>query len=97
MNGPYDGGPGQNHVYSTPYTATSPIIDSIPVGTYVAFEDLRAFGPPNGPPDWNYNDEDFVFINVSTAASTPLPAAAWGGLILLGGMAGRRVLRRRHA
>jgi hypothetical protein len=50
LNGPYDGGPGGiQHVYSTPYTATSPIIDSIPVGIFVSFEDLRAYGPPNGP------------------------------------------------
>src|SRR5258706_11015397 len=62
LNGAYDGGVGLNHVYSTPYTQTSPIIDSIPAGTYVAFEDLRGNDPFN---DWNYHDETFVFQNVS--------------------------------
>ena len=40
LNTAYDinGSDGHNHVYSTAYTATSPIIDSIPVGTFVAFE-----------------------------------------------------------
>jgi VPDSG-CTERM motif len=60
-----DGSVGHNHVYSTPYTATSPIIDSIPVGTFVAFEDLQF---PNS--DFNYNDEDFVFTDVSVTQTT---------------------------
>jgi len=94
LNGPYDSYyaplPGVNHVYSTPYTATSPIIDSIPVGTFVSFEDL----PASGWSDLNYNDEDFVFTNVSTVV--PLPAAAWTGLTLLAGIAGFRLIRRRQ-
>jgi hypothetical protein len=63
LNGPYDGGVGHNHVYSTPYSGGGPIIDSIPAGTFVSFEDLPAYVPP----DWNYNDEDFVFVNVAVA------------------------------
>ncbi len=78
LNGPYDGGTGHNHVYSTPYTQTSPIIDSIPSGTYVSFEDLAAFDSP----DWNYHDENFVFSNVSVVAS---PDAASTLLLLAGG------------
>jgi len=75
MNGPYDGGVGFNHVYSTAYTGAGPVIDSIPAGTFVSFEDLPAYWPP----DWNYNDEDFVFTNVAST-QTPEPAS----LVLLG-------------
>jgi hypothetical protein len=41
LNVPYDvdGSVGHQHVYSTPYTATSPILDSIPVGTFVSWAD----------------------------------------------------------
>lgn len=91
LNGPYDGGVGHKHVYSTPYSGTGPVIDSIPVGTFVSFEDLPA---PN-PPDWNYNDEDFVFTNVAT--TVPVPAAVWAGLILFALMIGWRLARRIHA
>ena len=66
----FDGRNGHNHVYSTPYTATSPIIDSIPAGTFVSFEDLRF----TGSSDFNYNDEDFVFTNVATGSAVPEPA-----------------------
>jgi hypothetical protein len=57
---------GVNHVYATPYTATSVTGDGIPLGiippgTYVAFEDLPGGG------DLNYHDENFVFTNVSGA------------------------------
>jgi len=57
---------GVNHVYATPYTATSVTSDGIPLGiippgTYVAFEDLPGGG------DRNYHDENFVFTNVSGA------------------------------
>jgi len=68
LNGPYDSPAAAiNHVYSTPYTGTGPIIDSIPAGTFVSFEDLKGGG------DLNYNDEDFVFTNVA-AVGTPEPA-----------------------
>ena len=57
---------GINHVYATPYTATSVTGDGIPLGiippgTYVAFEDLPYGG------DLNYHDENFVFTNVRGA------------------------------
>lgn len=58
-----DGSAGHNHVYSTPYTATSPVIDSIPPGVYVAFEDEQfPFS------DFNYQDETFVVTNVTGVA-----------------------------
>jgi hypothetical protein len=78
LNVAYDlnGTAGHNHIYSTAYTST-PAIDSIPNGTYVAFEDLRF---PNS--DFNYFDETFVFSNVSVVAS---PDAASTLLLLAGG------------
>ena len=87
LNGPYDGGVGHQHVYATPYTGGGPIIDSIPAGTFVSFEDLPAYWPP----DWNYNDEDFVFTDV--AVSTPDASST---ITLLGmGLVGVSMLRRR--
>jgi hypothetical protein len=52
---------GVNHVYSTNFTGDF----AIPVGTFVAFEDLPSGG------DLNYNDETFVFTNVSTTVPEP--------------------------
>lgn len=88
LNLAYDSGPasgtgdGHNHVYATPYTATAPVLDHIPTGTFVAFEDLPFPGS-----DYNYNDETFVFPG---AAPTPPPAvpepASWA--MLLVGLAG---------
>jgi hypothetical protein len=70
LNGPYDApGAAINHIYSTPYTATSPTFDSIPPGTYVGFEDLQGAAGS----DLGYEDEQFVFTNVA-AAGTPEPA-----------------------
>ena len=64
MNSAYDnGGPGLNHVYSTPYSGGS-LGNNIPNGTFVGFEDLRGGG------DKNYNDEDFVFTNVGSVSTT---------------------------
>ncbi len=65
---------GHNHVYSTLYTATSPVFPGVPAGTYVAFEDL-----PFPFADYNYDDESFVFTNVAVVAS-PEPSS----LALLG-------------
>jgi hypothetical protein len=67
MNGLYDtgsaSGVGLNHIYSVAYNSTSGDLDpSVPSGTYVAFEDLPGFVPP----DWNYGDDTFVFTDVST-------------------------------
>ena len=73
----FDGSVGHNHIYSTAYTATAPILGSIPAGTFVAFEDLQF---PNA--DFNYNDEDFVFTDVSVQTHGVPDAAS--SLSLLG-------------
>jgi PEP-CTERM motif len=89
LNAAYDGLPtGHNHIYSTPYTGTGPVIDAIPPGTFVSFEDF----PASRPPDWNYNDEDFVFTNVA-ATSSPEPATLsmlGAGIVGLCGYAWRK-------
>jgi len=68
LNGSYDGA-GNNHIYSTAYTATSPILGNIPAGTYVGFEDL-----PFTLSDFNYFDETYVITNVSTGTPVPEPS-----------------------
>ncbi len=88
MNVAYDvdGTLGHNRVYSTPYTNESPITDTIPVGTFVSFEDLRF---PNS--DFDYDDENFVFAIVSSP-SVPEPST----FLLLGmGLVGVGIMRRR--
>jgi hypothetical protein len=82
LNGPFDGGTGIQHVYSAAYTATSPIIGSIPAGTYVGFEDLPGGG------DRDYNDLQFVFTNVGVTTRLvpgPIVGAGLPGLILASG------------
>lgn len=78
MNVPYDdaGQTEHNHIYSTAYTATTPLFGSVPAGAYVAFEDIPFPGA-----DFNYNDESFVFTNVGTTSTVPEP----GSLSLLAG------------
>lgn len=56
---------GTNHVYSNHYSGDN----IISAGTYVAFEDVRVPGA-----DLNYHDENFVFTNVNTSNSVPVPA-----------------------
>jgi MYXO-CTERM domain-containing protein len=89
LNLPYDlnGSDGHNHVYSTAYTATSPIFPGVPVGTFVSFEDLPF---PNS--DFDYNDTTFVVTNVSVAAPDESSS-----LILLGvGLAAIGLVQRRR-
>ena len=78
------GSVGHEHAYSTPYTATSPILGSIPVGTFVAWED-----PPSPASDFNYNDLNFVSTNVSVSVPGPIAGAGLLGLIFANG---RRLL-----
>jgi hypothetical protein len=78
---------GHNHVYSVPYTATSPVYAGIPVGTYVGFEDL-----PFPDSDFNYFDETYVFTDLTASTAVPEPAS----LILLAvGLIGIAAIRRR--
>lgn len=83
---------GHNHIYSTGYTA-DPTIASVPVGTYVAFEDLPFPGA-----DFNYNDESFVFTNATVGPGVPEPST-WAMMLMgLGGLgAVVRGARRRQA
>jgi hypothetical protein len=65
---------GVNHVYTTPWNGVGLLNGAvIPAGTYLGTEDL-----PNGGSDWNYNDDSFVFANV-TSRQAPEP----GSVILL--------------
>ncbi len=83
LNGAYDlpdWTGGHNHAYSTAYTATSPVFAGVPMGAYVAFEDLQFGGS-----DFNYDDESFVFTNAAIIPGgdgVPEPSA-WA-LMLLG-------------
>ena len=61
---------GHDHIYSTAYTATSPIYAGVPAGTYLAFEDEVIPGA-----NFNYADENFVLTNVSSTSSVPEPAS----------------------
>jgi hypothetical protein len=88
LNGGYDAGIGHNHVYSTAYSGTG-LGGGIPAGTYVGFEDL----PNYSPPDWNYFDETYVFSDVATHSSAPDAASSLGLLSM--GIAGLGLLRRR--
>lgn len=75
---------GVNHVYSTNFDGDA----TIPVGTFVSFEDLPFGG------DYNYNDEDFVFTNVRDQNAVPEPLSA---LLVGAGLLGVAALRRKQA
>lgn len=88
LNAGYDavGESAHNHIYSTPYTATSPLFGSVPSGIYIGFEDLPFPGA-----DYNYNDESFVFTNVAVAVPEPQTYA-----LLLAGLGAAGVMTRRR-
>ena len=72
---------GLNHIYSASYGGDNKIAAGIAVG----FEDQLNGG------DFDYNDENFVFVNVANATDVPEPASI---ALLLAGAAGFGVSRR---
>jgi PEP-CTERM motif len=78
---------GINHAYATAFAGGVLNGATIPAGTYVGMEDLPACCS-----DFNYNDDSFVFVGVSSS-TTPEP----GTLVMLGsgilGLAG--IMRRK--
>ena len=64
---------GTNHIYSTSFSGDAS--NDIPSGTLVGFEDLRRGG------DLDYDDEAFVFTNMSVS---PIPEPETYGMLLAG-------------
>jgi PEP-CTERM motif len=80
---------GVNHAYVTPYTDSS-LGNGIPPGTYVGMED-----EPASFSDFNYQDDDFVFTNVTATPAVPEPSSI--ALLGTGMFAIAGAVRRRFA
>jgi hypothetical protein len=81
---------GDNHAYSVAWGGGVLNGAAIPAGTYIGMED-----EPASFSDFNYNDDSFVFTDVSTAPTVPEPSSFYLlGTGLLGLVElGRRRLR----
>jgi hypothetical protein len=65
---PLDSADGLNHAYVTPYTDTgSTAVAGIPPGLFIGMEDLASFQGS----DFDYNDSQFVFTNLTSAVPEP--------------------------
>ncbi len=70
---------GVNHIYSTSFSGDTVL--GIPAGTYVGFEDIQGGG------DFDYNDQAFIFTNISTLAEkhiSPVPEPETYAMLLIG-------------
>lgn len=87
---PADSFDGDNHAYSTSWGGGTLNGATIPAGTYIGMED-----EPASFSDFNYNDDSFVFTDVSSTPTIPEPSSFYMlGSGLLGLMEyGRRKLR----
>ena len=78
---------GENHAYATSFSGGILNGYDFPPGTYVGMEDL-----PAGQSDWDYNDDTFLFTNVSNT-QTPEPGTLLtfaSGLLGLAGFIRRK-------
>ncbi len=57
-----------NHAYTTSFGGGTFYGFTFPPGTFVGMEDL-----PKGGSDFDYNDDSFVFTNVSSIQNSPIP------------------------
>ncbi len=76
-----------NHAYITSYTGG---VTGIPPGTYVGTEDL-----PSSNSDYNYNDDSFVFTNVTAVTTSLVPEPSSLCMFATGMLSAATMLRRR--